>query len=196
MIDALLAKLEREAETEIARVLEEARARAAAIVAAADAQIADQRRALEREQQEAGSARVESAVAGARHEARRRVLAARAQLLDRVFAELDSALAQLSTGQTYERALTRDVQRALGFTGAGARLVLHCAPALARRLRRAIHENRRLRVSGDDSAVAGFRLETADHRLEVDGTLAGLVERERPRLALEALAALRQDLTP
>ena len=196
MIDALLTKLEREAETEVTRILDDARARAAAITAAADAQIADQRRAVEREDQETGSARVESAVAGARHEARGRVLAARAQLLDRVFAELDAELARLSTGQTYERALTRDVQRALGFIGAGAQMVLHCAPALARRLRRAIHENGRLRVSGDDPAVAGFRLETADQRLQVDGTLAGLVDRERPRLALEALAALRQDLTP
>jgi vacuolar-type H+-ATPase subunit E/Vma4 len=165
MIEALLARLEREAEAEITRVAAEGHAAAAAITAsAADALARRQEQALARGEESRREA-VERSVAAARHAARQRVLVARAQFLSRVFAALEKALPEIAAGPAYRAALSRDVARAHAFTGP-ARAVVRRAP------------------------TGGFRLVTVDDRLEVDCTLAGRLERLRPRLALDALAAL------
>jgi vacuolar-type H+-ATPase subunit E/Vma4 len=165
MIDALLARLEREAEAEITRVAAEGHAAAAAITAsAADALARRQEEALAQREESRREA-VERAVATTRHAARQRVLAARAQFLIRVFAQLEKALPGIAATPAYRSALSRDLARARAFLGG--------QPGAIRR-----------------APTGGLRLVTADGRLEVDVTLAGRMERLRPRLALEALAAL------
>jgi vacuolar-type H+-ATPase subunit E/Vma4 len=190
MIDALLAGLEREAEAEIARVLADGRAQAAALTAQAEERIARQRQAALGRRESEGRAAMERSLAGARHLARERTLQARANLLDRVFTALQAALPALAATAAYRATLARDLARTLAFAGE-EKAVVHCAPALTTLMRRLVKANGGLRIKSDARIVAGFKVATADGGLEVDGTLEGRALRQRPRLALEALVALR-----
>lgn len=189
MIDALLAGLERAAEAEIVRVAAEGRAQAAALQAQAEQRIADRRQAALGQREVEGRAALERSLAGARHLARQRALLARASLLDRFFTALEAALPALAAGAAYRETLPRDVARTLAFAGE-QQAVVHCAPALTGQMRRLVKTNGRLRIDPDPHIAAGFRVVTADGALEVDGTLEGRAQRLRPRLAVEALAAL------
>lgn len=188
-MDALLASLERDAEAEIERVLADARARAAAVTVEVDERLARRRRETLARREAEARAGLERALASARHAARQRVLAARETLLERFFAELRALLPALAAAPAYRGALPAELARARVFAGDAA-VTARCAPALAPALRRVARRNGRLTVRPDARVAAGFRLVTADATLEVDGTLEGRVERLRPRLALEALAAV------
>lgn len=189
MIDALLATLEREAETEISRVLADARAGAAEIVAAAQ-----QRIALRREQtleQRTAEARAdhERALAATRAAARAQVLAARAALLDRLFARVRAELPAVAASAAYRAGLARQLEHLSVFAGDRS-ITVRCSPALTATLRHVIKTNGRWPIRSDSHIAAGFRLTTADGTLEIDATLENRLERLRPQLALEALAAL------
>ena len=69
-------------------------------------------------------------------------------------------------------------------------MTVRCNPTLAATLRHVIRTNGRWPIRSDSHIAAGFRLTTADGTLEIDATLETRLERLRPRLALEALAAL------
>jgi vacuolar-type H+-ATPase subunit E/Vma4 len=189
MIDALLAGLERAAEAEIAKVGVEARAQAAALTVQTEQRIAHRRQAALGQRESEGRAALERALAGARHAGRERSLQARANLLDRFFAALQETLPALAATSEYRGALAQEVARTLAFAGE-QKAVLHCAPALTAHLRRMVKANGRLSIKADPRIAAGFKVRAADGGLEVDGTLEGRALRLRPRLALEALAAL------
>ena len=189
MIDALLARLERDAEAEIARVLADGCAQAAAVTAQAEERIAQRRQATLVRREAEGRAGMERALAGARHGARERVLEARETLLERCFAQLRAALPSLAATAAYRGALAGDVARTLAFAG-DRKVIVRCAPALTAALRRLVKTNGRVSIKPDARIAAGFRVATADGGLEVDATLEGRTLRLRPRLALEALAAL------
>lgn len=189
MIDALLATLEREAETEISRVLDDARARAAELVAAAK-----QRSTALREQtleQRTATARAEHerALATTRAVARAQVLAARGALLDRLFDRLRAELPAVARSAAYRAGLARELERLRAFAGDRS-VTVRCNPALVATLRNVVKSNGRLPIRPDVHITAGFRLSTADGTLEIDATLENRLERLRPQLALEALAAL------
>lgn len=189
MIDALLATLEREADAAIARVLEEGRTRAAAIIAESDRRIADRKRAtLDVREAEARTA-FERALATARYQARGRVLAARETLLQRVFVALREFLPEITGTEAYRARLAEELPRALAFAGERP-VTVRCTPALVTVLQRLAKTNGRLRVEPTSQIASGYRVTTMDGGLEVDATLEGWMEQLRPRLALEALAAL------
>ncbi len=189
MIDALIAGLERAAEAEIAQVVRDGQAQASALTAEAEQRIARRRQDALGQREAEGRAALERSLAGARHLARQRALQARAVLLDRFFTALAEALPTLAAGPAYRGALPRDVARTLAFAGE-QEAVVHCAPALTALMRRLVKTNGRLSIKSDPRIAAGFEVRTADGGLEVDGTLEGRALRLRPRLALEALAAL------
>ena len=189
MIDALLAGLERAAEAEIAKVGVEARAQAAALTAQTEQRIAHRRQAALGQRESEGRAALERTLAGARHAAREHALQARANLLDRFFAALQETLPALAATAEYRAALAEDVARTVAFAGE-QKAVVQCAPALTAHLRRLVNTNGRLRVKADPRIAAGFKVRAEDGGLEVDGTFEGRALRLRPRLALEALAAL------
>lgn len=189
MMDALLAGLERAAEAEIARVAAEGRAQAAALTAQAEQRIALRRQTVLGRRESEGRAAIARALADARHVARERALQARENLLDRFFTALRAILPGLAATPAYRAALAQDVARTLAFAGE-QKAVINCAPALTPHMRRLVKTNGRLSIKADPGIVAGFRVATADGGLEVDGTLEGRALRLRPRLALEALAAL------
>ncbi len=190
MIDALLASLEREADAEIERVRSDARARAAALTSQAADRSKQKREATLGQREEEGRAALERALAGARHAARGRVLEARGALLERLFGELRAALPAIIGTAAYRAALPAAFTRTLAFAGDQA-VIVHCAPALAALLRPLVKSHGGLTIHPDPELGAGFRIATTDGVLEVDGTLEGRAELLRPRLALEALAALR-----
>jgi len=189
-MDALLASLEREADAEIERLRSDARARAAGLTAEAADRLKRRREATLGQREEEGRAALERALAGARHEARGLVLQARDALLERLFGELRAALPALIGTAAYRAALPAAFTRTLAFAGDQA-VIVHCAPALAALLRPLVKSHGGLTIHPDPELGAGFRIATTDGVLEVDGTLEGRAERLRPRLALEALAALK-----
>ncbi len=188
-MDALLKTLEREAEAEIARVLDDARARAAEITRTADERIAARRGAALGHREAAARKEHERALAAVRHAARARVLEARARLLDRFFVHIRAMLPELATSAAYRRNLATRLERLSAFAG-DQPFTLRCTPALATTLRRLIKTNGHVRIRGDARVVAGFFVTTADGALDVDGSLESRLERLRPQLALDALAAL------
>lgn len=191
MIDALLGTLEREAAAEIARVTEEARVRAAEVVAAGEQRIAE-RRAAALARHEAGARTQHArALCEARAAARVRVFAARNALLDRVFATFTAELPALAASELYQARLPQRIEDLLRFAGDQS-VTLESSPALASTLRRLVRTNGHLRIRPDSSLRAGFRLRggAADGSIEIDASLDTELERLRPQLALEALAAL------
>ena len=189
MIDALLATLEREAETEISRVRDDARARAAELIAAAEQRIALRREQTLAQRTAAARAEHERALAATRAAARAQVLAARAALLDRLFARLRADLPAVAATAAYRAGLARQLEQLRSFAG-DRPITVRCNPALAATLRHVIRTNGRWPIRPDSHIAAGFRLTTADGTLEIDATLEDRLERLRPQLALEALAAL------
>lgn len=189
MIDALLATLEREAGAEVTRVMEEARAHAADLTAAAEQRMAERRAATLGKRETEARAQHERALAGLRLAARARVLQARAALLDLLFAALRAALPELSRSAAYRQDLAKEVQRLRAFAGDQA-VTIRCTPALTTALQRLIKTNGHVRIRAEPRIAAGFRVTTADGALEVDGSLESRLARLRPQLALEAIAAL------
>ena len=189
MIDALLATLEREAETEISRVLDDARARAAELIAAAEQRIALRREQTLEQRTATARAEHERALATTRAAARAQVLAAREALLDRVFDRVRAELPAVARSAAYRAGLARELKRLKAFAGDRS-VTVRCSPALVPTLRNAVKSNGRLAIRPDVRISAGFRMTTADGTLEIDATLENRLERLRPQLALEALAAL------
>jgi vacuolar-type H+-ATPase subunit E/Vma4 len=189
MIDALLATLEREAEGEIARITEEARARAAELAAAGERRIAERRAATLARTEAETRAEHGRALSAARAAARVRVLDARTALIDRVFATMVAELPALAASGPYQAQLPERIENLLRFAGEGP-VTLECSPGLAPTLQRIVTTNGRLRIQADSGIEAGVRLRAADGAVEIDGSLETQLERLRPHLALEALAAL------
>jgi len=186
-IDALLLHLEEDAQGEAARLQGAAEARAAEIVARAEADVARRRTLhLERIASERRSAG-QRQVAAARAEAREQFLRARAAVLDRIF---DRASAQLEATAAARYAasvihLARDAARYL--EGAPARL--RCPPDAAQALDDAVRDLPEITV--EPAAVpAGVTGVSADGRVLVDNSLAALLARRRADLAIVLAARI------
>jgi vacuolar-type H+-ATPase subunit E/Vma4 len=189
MIDTLLATLEREADAEVTRVLDDARTRAAELTRAAERRIAERREMTLGRRETESRAKHERALAAARLQARAQVLDARAELLERLFRQLHGSLPALAQSAAYRGRLAAQLRRMSVFAGERP-VTVQCMPALTAVLRRSIKTNGHVRIRSDERITAGFRMTTADGALEIDATLENRLERLRPRLALEALAAL------
>lgn len=189
MIDELLATLERQSGAEIAQIRADGQARAAELTAASERRIAERRAATLGRRETEAHARHERELSRIRHAARARVLEARAALLERVFEQLRRALPSVATSSAYRAGLAARLRRLRAYSGETP-VTIECMPALAAALRRLVKTNGDLRIRGDRHIAAGFRLVTTNGRVEIDARLDTLLERRRPRLALEALAAL------
>lgn len=189
MIAPLLARLERDADAEVARILNDGRVRAAAITAASDARIAERRATTLQHRETSVHAQHERALARSRRAARARVLEARTALLERLFEQVRAGLPAVAESSTYRATLGTRLERLRVYTG-GAPVTIQCAPSLAGALRRLVKTNGHLRIEPDRHVAAGFRVLSMDGRMEIDARLESRLERLRPRLALEALAGL------
>ena len=184
-IDALLLHLEEDAKGEAARLQGAAEARAAEIVARAEADVARHRALhLERIASERRSAG-QRQVAAARAEAREQFLRARATVLDRVFGRASAQL-EATAAARYAASvghLARDAAQYL--EGASARL--RCPSDAARALGDAVRDLPDVTVE-PAAVAAGVTGVSADGRVLVDNSLPALLARQLADLAI-ALAA-------
>lgn len=180
-LDQLLAALHSDADAESTAILDAARAEAARLDEAA---VRDRSARLAAELADARRAR-EDAAHGAIAEATRRLrgemLAARAEMLERVRAAVVERAARAPIAAIADRL----VDAALAAAGDRAARV-RCAPELADRARRHAPDGAEVAVDG----VRGVIVELAGDRGEVEATLAACVERAWPELAIAAVARI------
>jgi vacuolar-type H+-ATPase subunit E/Vma4 len=188
-LEHLLVALERDADAQAQELRAEARAAAATVASACEERLARRRREVVGAREAELRAAAELALGEARRVGRRAVLEARQRLLERVFAAAQTALPDAGAGANYRGALPGHVAEAVACIGDEPG-VIRCPATLVPALRAAVTRYKQLEVRVDATIAAGFRLATADGGIEVDHTLAGHLERSRPRLALELLARL------
>ncbi len=188
-LEHLLDELNRRAEGEADALRERGRAEAAAIAAAAEQRTLERRRAaLGAREQELRDA-AERAVSVARRDARRLELEARGRLIDRVLSAAATRLPAAARTGAFRAALPGRLAEGLACLG-DLPATLRCTPGLEDVARATVGGRPGLAVSGDPTVGAGFRIESTDGRLVIDGTLGGQLERERAALALVVLRAM------
>lgn len=192
-IEALEAELEAEGRERAEALRREAERDAVQVRADAEAALARRVAEALRGHEEELRRELGARLAGARREARARVLAERDAFLERVFAAAREALPRASRDPRAREVLAARLARALSRLPGAA--VVRCAPALAREVRGALPEGADARVEADPEleAAAGFLARTEDGAVEVEATLPGLLELHRARLAIVALRELEAD---
>ena len=188
-LEHLLGTLTREAEAEAGAILAAARAEAEAIRAQGEAARAARRSSVQTARDTDKRAAVALAVAEARRAGRREELEARQRVLDRVFAETRTRLHSLLDAPAFLAALPGRVEEAVACLGSRPG-TLRYHRALGQAIGRIAPERAGLRQVVDDDVGPGFRLNSDDGGLVVNGTLDDLLERQIPRLALAIVARL------
>jgi vacuolar-type H+-ATPase subunit E/Vma4 len=191
-LDELLRELTRRAESEIAVLRQRAHATADAIRAEAEARRAARvAAAIEAHTRIAGAA-AERTVADAVRAGRLEELTARVRARDRVFAAVRARFEETSRGGAYAAVLPGRLTGAIGAVGEES-AEIRCAPYLVGPLTTLVGDRPTLRVVSDARIVAGFRLVTVDHRVEVDETLDGRLTSTAAELSLVAMGAFQGD---
>ena len=126
----------------------------------------------------------------ARREAEERALAAREELLRRVFARAGERLRELPDSPRYPRAASALLERALSFLPAGEVEVV-CDPATARAVRE-VAARAGARIEARPDAVPGILARSAAGSVSVDATLAAMLDRLRPTLAMDVAARVEE----
>jgi vacuolar-type H+-ATPase subunit E/Vma4 len=185
LVKELLATLTADAEVEAHAVVERARTEAVRITAESDSQ-----RAAELERRKAKRAEDRSGHEGSLRMAEKRkagqaALGARQRVVERVVAAARALLADAATDEW----LANDLERVLAYVPPG-KATIRCAPRAAAKVKRLVSERGDITVEGTAGITAGVLVETADHRLLVDGTLDSRLERMRAALAIDIVAAV------
>ncbi len=178
----LIARLERDAQARIDATLGGARAEVDRLTAEADRVLElkrDEELAARRRRRRA---RLEAELAAARSRAQAAELRARHAVLGRVFDRARQLLPTLESDPRFLEQLGAMIQQAAGYLGPDARA--RCRPSL-----RAALEGGPVPVVIDDAAPPGAWVE-AEGGPRIDLTLLGLLERRRPRLAIELVGEL------
>lgn len=179
-LDVLLHAIAQNGESEARQIIEDARAEATAIRAAADARvqrrIADSGATREAELRAALDARR----ARARHEARVHVLRVRSQFMDRIFHAADAALPGILDQAAAHETLTTLCREALDFFPLGGARI-RCRGTLARTIAEVLP---RAAIVVDDGVPEGVIVESNDGRARIDNTLAARLQRLRPALSI------------
>jgi vacuolar-type H+-ATPase subunit E/Vma4 len=185
-LEHLLHALERDAADTAKAELEAGRSEASRIETEALGVLARRMIAGLAEQEAVLRARAERAIAEARRGERRRVLEAREQLLERIFARAGEIVATGQDGSAQADLLALEVHQALGYL-ADVPAVVHCAPSAVARLRALLVERDGLTVQPDPAMRAGFRVRAIDGSVLVDHTPERRLAALRPRLAIGLL---------
>lgn len=174
----LLEALEREAAAEVAAIDAATRAEVEARLVAAAAAREHRRRGAVARACAARRAQLDGAEAEAARQARRAVLTARAAALGRVRAACAAPVDALVARDDVLAALTAAVIASGGGEGE-----VRCAPALVARVRALIEPA--IAVRADPAIVGGLVASRAGGQVEIDATLATLLDRLWPHLRLE-----------
>lgn len=188
-LDRLLETLERGARAEAERVLAAARTEAEAVRAAAEMVVARRRAEAVSVRERALRADAALQLALVRRRARGAVLDARHQLLERIRA---AARERIAAAEGEAGSLGLRLRAALAYHG-DRPVEVRCAPALVDAVRAAVGDRAGTTVTPDPAASAPLVVRSADGTMEVDATLAALLERHWPELAVELLRELEPD---
>lgn len=184
-MDRLIAELEEKARRRADQILEEAREEAESIRATADREVERIERVRLSECAAEWRERAARRTAEVRSEAAKVTLLARARFLDRVF---ERARGRIGAGEFpagYDDTLGDWIDRAFDYLGEEPARVV-CAPDFEPIVAARLSE-RSADLEVDDRVPAGFVARADDGSLEIDGTLAGALDRMRDELAIEAL---------
>jgi len=122
----------------------------------------------------------------ARGEAARTVLAARAQLLERVRESVDALIRDAPADPTYLAVIPAELRDALGRLPPGpAHVEAH--PSLLETVEPVVAAMEDVLVKAEPAAGLGYTVRSGDGRTEVDATLDGRLARDWPRLAVQVL---------
>lgn len=189
----LLAELQREAESTIATRGAEARAEAARIRDTAVVRRERRRAVAVAEREQAQAQRREAARAAVVQSTLHDVLAARETFVGRVFVEAERQLDALATSPDLAARLAPLVAQAVSFLDAGD-LRARCAPPVRAAVQAALVRAgcAGVAVAADATVATGVVLENAAGTARVDATLAALLRRMRPTLAIEAVRQLEE----
>lgn len=188
-LDALLAKLDADAERERAAVLSRAEETAAALRREAEEEREEVLRrtvARARTEEEASARR---RLGEARSEARHRVADARGSFLSRVRAAVEERIADAATDPVYLGGLEREV-RAVARRAPEGRLTFRAPPELVVHLREVAQDTlpaRDVTVAEDGDVGPGFLATLDGERVVLDSTLSARLERAWRREAMRVL---------
>jgi vacuolar-type H+-ATPase subunit E/Vma4 len=188
-LEELLGRLERDAGARIAEIEARARGEIDAIegVAALEASRASEEALASLRAQR--RTRLEHELAEARQFARAERLRAEHALLERVLIRAAQLLEVLPLTEGALSALSTRLSEALPYLDGRAARV-RCRPAFAQALREITSARRDVTLEEVVSMPAGFSVVADDGSVEVDDTLASRLQRMRPRLLVELLAAV------
>jgi V/A-type H+/Na+-transporting ATPase subunit E len=190
-LDALTARLERDADAMVAAIREASEAQARACLAQADADAAQRREELlgrrEQERREA----IDRELADTRRRLRAELLAAQRALLDRVFARAQQLAESLSEDPGLRAAIQSHLHEVLFYLG-DRNAQLRCPPCLGAQLEPLLAGRTGIELVVDEQAPLGIHARSRDGSLTIDNTLIARLERIRlqlePMLLREALA--------
>jgi len=186
-IDALIARMTRDAQEHIAALQAAADAEVVALAGASARAVSS---ALEKDMAAHRAAR-ESAFAAERAVAQRRaaaaVLAAQHALLDRVFARAEALAAGSDADRRHLEALPRQVATVLRYLG-GRPATLRCTPPLRPYLEPLLAQAPQVEVLADDAQPAGFTASTRDGSCSIDCSRSAQLAALRPQLEAALLA--------
>jgi V/A-type H+-transporting ATPase subunit E len=193
-VEVLARAVREQAEAEAKKTKEAAQATAEEIIAEAEREASKEREKLRAAQVEQAKRQSVVRLAAARLEARRRILDAREELLDSVFAKAEERLFNLRKDPSYPRVLSNLVQEGVAALEGDSFVVSVMADdydAAVRALDQAALGNKQIEVHRDDQVRGGGCIVSqADGRALYDNTLSAIVARHRMRarpLVAEAL---------
>ncbi len=189
-IEQLLAVLEQDAEAERQTILAEARSEADRIRREAAERATERRAQLLAPRERAWRQAAALAVEEARQQGRTEILAARAGLLDRIFAMVRSRLPAMLRDSRYHGALADQLADALTYVG-DQPCIVRCPPPIGDTLRSITAGREAVTVVEDPNAPPGFTVRSPEDRVVVDQTLEGRLERLQSILALQSLSDLQ-----
>jgi vacuolar-type H+-ATPase subunit E/Vma4 len=189
----LLSALERDVETRVSAELAAAQAEADRVTRDVDARIAAQREQVLTRHADETRARLAHHLAETRASARRELLSARERMLRDVFDTARTRLAVLVDDPAYRASLASQVSEALSYLDGHADLTAVCSPGLVEVMRRALGEHPLVDVVPDPAVGTGFRIATADGKVDVDQTLEVRLTRMQDIVAMEIVRILEGD---
>lgn len=189
-LDRLLSVLTLEADTEVAAVLDQARAEAATLRERTEAELDARRDADARRWEAERETALALTLVDARRQGRDAELVARDHLLARVLDRARSRLPAALTRAEFQADLPRLLAEALEALG-DRPAILTSPPALLPLLEPPIRSRPQLELRADPAAGSGFVLTSADGALRIDATLEHRLAQLAPRLRQDILARLK-----
>jgi vacuolar-type H+-ATPase subunit E/Vma4 len=194
-VNPLLDQLIRDADAEVNRRLDDARARAAAFASDLEARLEQQRAEKLAAVQHEVERETERLRGQARQRANEVTLAARERFVNRVLDTVRTRAAALGGKPAVIEWVTRNLPAALDCFPSGP-VVVRASPALVPTVRGLDQrEGRPVEIREDGTLLLGTVVESPDGQLAVDATLETLLRAERPRLAIRLVRAAEGELS-